>query len=115
MTRVKRGTISNKTRKKVLKQAKGYRFGRSTKEREARTAILHAGNFAFGHRRKKKRVFRALFQNQIGAASRERGVSYSKFIDLLKKKGIELNRKVLSQIAENHPNTFSRIVDQVGK
>ena len=115
MVRVKRGTTSNKTRKNVLKQVKGYRFNRSNKEREARVAIAHAGNHAFAHRRKKKNDFRRLFTVRINAALRTLGFSYSKFIDKLKKQNIELDRKVLSQIAQESPAAFERIVTQVTK
>lgn len=115
MVRVKRGTTSNKTRKNVLKQVKGYRFNRSNKEREARVAIAHAGNHAFAHRRKKKGDFRRLFTTRINAALRPLGISYSKFIDKLHKQNIELDRKVLSQIAQESPVTFERIVAQVAK
>jgi len=113
MTRVKRGTTSLKKRRNILKQVKGYRYGRSTKEREAKTAIAHAGTHAFDHRRDKKRDFRKLWQIKINAATRGLGLSYSKFIDLLKKKEIGLNRKVMADIAENNPETFEKIVNQV--
>lgn len=113
MARVKRGTTSLKTRRNVLKRVKGYRFGRSTKERQAREAIAHAGNHAFAHRRRKKGDFRRLFTVKINAALRPLGISYSKFIDALKKKNIGLDRKVLSEIAHNHPDTFKRIVENV--
>ena len=115
MVRVKRGTTSNKTRKNVLKQVKGYRFNRSNKEREARVAIAHAGNHAFAHRRKKKGDFRRLFTIRINAALKPLGVSYSKFIDMLKKQNIDLDRKVLAQIAQESPESFKRIVSQVNK
>lgn len=115
MVRVKRGTTSNKTRKNVLKQVKGYRFNRSNKEREARVAIAHAGNHAFAHRRKKKGDFRRLFTIRINAALRALGHSYSKFIDKLHKQDITLDRKVLSQIAQESPEAFKRIVSQVAK
>lgn len=113
MTRVKRGKISLKRRRNVLKQVKGYRFGRKSKERQAREAILHAGTYAFQHRRKKKREFRKLFQIKINAASRIHGISYSKFIDKLKKASIGLDRKVLAELAEKHPEIFSKIVEKV--
>ena len=90
MTRVKRGTISLKRRRNVLKQVKGYRFGRSTKERQAREAIAHAGTHAFAHRKDKKNDFRRLWQIKISAAVVPLGLSYSKFIDALKKKSIGL-------------------------
>lgn len=113
MSRVKRGTISLKRRKNVLAQTKGYRFGRSRKERQAREAIAHAGQHAFAHRRDKKSDKRALWQVRLNAALRPLGFSYSKFMGEMKKKGILLDRKVLSEIARLHPETFSRIVDQV--
>jgi len=110
MTRVKRGTISLKRRRNVLKQVKGYRFGRSTKEREANVAIRHAGEHAFGDRRKKKNDFRRLWQIQIGAAVKPFKTSYSKFIHALKEKNIGLNRKMLADMAENNKDTFEEIV-----
>ena len=113
MARVKRGTTSLKTRRNVLRQVKGYRFGRSTKERQAREAIAHAGNHAFNHRRDKKGDFRRLWNIRINAAVRNFDTSYSKFIDMLKKKEIGLNRKMLSEIAKDHPESFERIVKKV--
>lgn len=115
MTRVKRGTISAKRRRNVLKQVKGYRFGRSTKERLAKDAISHAGANAFNDRRKKKRNFRKLFQIKINAASRENGIPYSKFIDQLKKANIILDRKILANLAENKPGVFTKILESVKK
>jgi large subunit ribosomal protein L20 len=113
MTRVKRGTIANKRRKNVLAQVKGYRFGRSTKERMAKNAIAHAGTYAFAHRRDKKSDKRRIWQVQINAAVRELGMTYSKFIDALKKANIEVDRKILSDIAFSKPATFKRIFDKV--
>jgi|SRR3989344_3810648 len=113
MPRVKGGVHALKRRRKVLKQVKGYRFGRSKKERQAREAIVHAGKYAFAHRRQKKNDFRRLWNIKINAAVRPFGFSYSKFIGALKKKGIELDRKVLAQIAEFHPEVFERIVKEV--
>ena len=115
MPRVKRGVTALKRRRRVLKDAKGYRFGRSKKEIEARTALLHAGSHAFRHRREKKRDARALWQVQLNAALRPLGLSYSRFMGSLKKSKIELDRKVLSQIAEHEPETFKRIVESVSK
>jgi large subunit ribosomal protein L20 len=113
MARVKGGIIANKRRRNILKQAKGYRFGRSTKEKQAKEAILHAGVHAFRDRRRKKRTFRQLWTIKINAALRPLGLSYSKFINLLKKKEVALDRKVLAHIAEHQPETFGRIVEQV--
>ncbi|HEY4506358.1 MAG TPA: 50S ribosomal protein L20 [Candidatus Paceibacterota bacterium] len=110
MPRVKGGTTSLKKRRKVLKLAKGYRHGRSKKERQAREGILHAGVHAFAHRRDKKNDFRKLWNVKINAALRPLGYSYSKFIGILKKNNIELDRKVLADIAENKPESFERLV-----
>ena len=115
MTRVKRGTISLKRRKNVLAKVKGYRFGRSTKEREAKVAIKHAGAHAFAHRKDKKADKRALWQAKINAAVRPLGITYSRFIEALKKKNIELDRKILADIAMNHPESFKAIVELVNK
>ncbi|MEN9921687.1 MAG: ribosomal protein large subunit ribosomal protein [Candidatus Parcubacteria bacterium] len=115
MARVKRGTIANKTRKNKLKMVKGYRFGRSTKEVEANTAIRHAGKHAFNDRRKKKGNFRALWITRLNAALRPHGISYSRFIDKLHKSEINLNRKVLSELARTNPESFDRIVKQILK
>ena len=113
MVRVKRGKISLKRRKNILKLAKGYRLGRSKKERQAREAIYHAGNYAFAHRKMKKRDFRRLWQIRINAAIRKFDLSYSKFISMLKKANVGLDRKVLSQIAKEHPQVFEKIVQEV--
>jgi large subunit ribosomal protein L20 len=112
MTRVKKGVNALKTRRNILKQVKGYRFGRGTKERQANEAIAHAGTYAFAHRRDKKGDMRRLWNVRINAALRPLGHSYSKFIGALKKKNIELDRKVLADIAHNNPDTFKRIVEQ---
>jgi len=113
MSRVKRGTIANKRRRSVLKQAKGYRFGRSTKEKQAREAILHAGVHAFAARRDKKNVRRREWEVRLNAALDPMGVSYSKFIGALKKATIELDRKILSELAISSPDSFKVIVDRV--
>lgn len=113
MSRVKRGTISNKTRKNKLAMVKGYRFGRSTKESIANEAIRHAGKYALNDRRKKKGNFRRLFTIRLNAALRENGETYSKFIGKLHKANIPLNRKVLSEIAAQSPETFKRIIEGV--
>jgi|SRR3989344_729264 len=115
MARVKRGTISAKRRRNILKQVKGYRFGRSKKERIAKEAILHAGAYALAHRRKKKRDFRKLWTIKINAAVRPHGTTYSRFIDALKKNNIELDRKVLATLAEYEPAVFAEIVARATK
>jgi large subunit ribosomal protein L20 len=110
MTRVKRGTIAAKRRRNVLTKTKGMRFGRSTKEIQAKEALLHAGSHAFAHRKDKKADKRTLWQTKINASVRNFGFSYSKFIGALKKSEIGLDRKILADIAENHPATFERIM-----
>jgi large subunit ribosomal protein L20 len=113
MSRVKGNKTAHKKRKNILKLAKGYRFGRSKKFRQAKEAILHAGNHAFTHRKDKKGDFRRLWTIKINAAVRPFELSYSKFIDLLTKKNIGLDRKILADLAENNPETFERIVNEV--
>ncbi|OGG44750.1 50S ribosomal protein L20 [Candidatus Kaiserbacteria bacterium RIFCSPHIGHO2_01_FULL_50_13] len=113
MSRVKRGTTAMKRRRNILRQVKGYRFGRSTKQRVAREAIFHAGVHAFRHRRAKKRDARQLWTLRLNAAARENGLSYSKLIDVLKKKGVALDRKVLSTLAKDHPGVFARVVKKL--
>jgi len=113
MTRVKRGTIKNKHRKNILAQTKGFRFGRSTKKAQAKDALRHAGAYSFAHRKDKKADARSLWTTRINAAIRPFEMSYSRFIDGLKKKSIELDRKILSDIAENNPETFARIVKSI--
>jgi large subunit ribosomal protein L20 len=110
MTRVKRGVIKNKKRKNVLAQTKGFRFGRSTKEAQAKDALMHAGAYAFAHRKDKKANARSLWTTRINAAIRPFDMSYSKFIDKLKKKNIGIDRKILSDLAQKNPETFARIV-----
>lgn len=111
MTRVKGGIIAAKRRRNVLKLVKGYRFGRSTKEKQAKEAINHAGVHAFAHRRDKKNDFRRLWQVRINAAVRNLGTSYSQVMGGLKKKNIELNRKMLADLAENNPETFKKVIE----
>lgn len=113
MARVKKGQNALKTRKNVLKQVKGYRFGRSKKERMAYEAIVHAGTYAFAHRRDKKGDFRKLWNVRINSVLNEKGLSYSKFIGSLKKNNVALNRKMLSEIAASKPETFSRLISKV--
>lgn len=113
MSRVKRGTVKNKSRKNTLAQVKGYRFGRSTKKAQATEAIAHAGAHAFAHRRDKKSNFRRLWNVKINAEVRKHDLSYSRFMDLLNKKGITLNRKMLAEMAEHAPESFERVVNTV--
>lgn len=110
MTRVKRGVAANHRRSRLLKHTKGFLWTRKSKLRQAKEALLHAWSFQFADRKKKKRNFRRLWQIKIGAAAKESGTSYSKFIDQLKKAHIELDRKILADIAEHHPEIFQQIL-----
>jgi large subunit ribosomal protein L20 len=111
MTRVKKATNALKTRRNVLRKVKGYRFGRSTKERQATEAIMHAGVYAFAHRRDKKTDARQLWNVKISYALKGMGLSYSKLIGGLKKKNIMLDRKILATLATENPETFKKVVD----
>lgn len=111
MTRVKRGTTSLKRRRKVLKYVKGFKWGAKSKERQARERLLHAWSHAFKDRKRKKREFRRLWQIKINAASRESGISYSKFMAALKKAKIGLDRKMLAELAEHRPEAFKKAVE----
>ncbi|HEV7449606.1 MAG TPA: 50S ribosomal protein L20 [Candidatus Paceibacterota bacterium] len=115
MARVKGGVKSNKRRKNILAMTKGYRFGRSTKKRQAREAIFHAGKNAFAHRRDKKNDFRRLWAVRINGALDAMGseVSYSRLIGALGKKKMLINRKMLSELALKSPDSFARLVKQV--
>ena len=110
MTRVKKGVHALKRRRSVLKQTKGFRHGRSTKERQAKDALLHAGSYSFAHRKDKKSHNRKLWNIKINAGARKLGMSYSKLIGALKKNKIELDRKILSGLAEHNPKTFERVL-----
>ncbi len=110
MTRVKKGVHALKRRRSILKQTKGFRHGRSTKERQAKEALLHAGAYAFAHRRDKKSHNRKLWNIKINAGAREQGLSYSKLIGGLKKSNIMLDRKILADLAQNNPETFSKVL-----
>jgi len=110
MPRVKRGKISLKRREKILKYTKGYKWSRKSKERAAKEALIHAWTHAYRDRRVKKRTARALWQIQLNAAVRQYGLNYSKFINGLKKAKIELDRKVLSELARNHQEVFKEII-----
>jgi large subunit ribosomal protein L20 len=112
MARVKRGTIAHKRRKHLLEHAKGFRWGRKSKFRIAKDAVYHAWEYAYQGRKNKKRSFRGLWQTQIGAAVKENGISYSKFIAALKKNKIEVDRKILASLAQKHPEIFKEIIER---
>ncbi len=113
MPRVKRGKGHLKSRKNLLKQTKGYLQGRKSKIKLAKTAVRKAGAYAFRDRRTKKRTARSLWQIKINAGCRLNNSSYSKFIGGLKKNKIELDRKILAELAEKNPEIFSEIVKMV--
>lgn len=113
MPRVKRGVTARARHKKVLVQAKGYRGRRKNVYRIAKQAVMRAGQYAYRDRRNKKRVFRALWITRINAATRELGMTYSVFINGLKKASIELDRKVLADMAVMDKPAFAAIVNQV--
>ena len=113
MARVKKAVNALKTRRNILRAAKGYRFGRSTKERMANEALVHAGAYSFAHRRDKKGDRRRLNITKVNAALDAKGLSYSKFMGIMKKKNILVDRKILADLAENNPETFDRVVEQV--
>lgn len=115
MARVKRGTIHTKRRANILRQARGFRGRRKSHLREARQALIKAGQYAFRDRRKKKAEFRAFWHVQLSAAAKQHGLSYSRFMYLLKQHDILLNRKMLSLLANEHPDIFRVIVDRVRK
>lgn len=110
MARVKRGIAAHKRRKNLLKHAKGFKYARSKKYRAAKEAMLHAWSHSYRGRKQKKRDFRRLWQIKINAACRAHGLSYSQFINQLKKNNIELDRKILADLAEKEPKVFSEVL-----
>lgn len=113
MARVKRGVTSHKRHKKVRELTKGHVGGRSKLVKEAKTSLLHAGQYAYAGRKLRKRDMRALWITQLGIAVRNEGISYSKFINLLNSKNIKLDRKILAELAVNKPVDFKKIVAEV--
>lgn len=113
MTRVKRGVAAHKRREKLLRHAKGFRWGRKSKERLAREALLHAWSHQFRGRKLKKREFRRLWNIKINAGARQHGMSYSHFIAALKKKNVALDRRMLAYLAEHEPAVFEKIAAAV--
>ena len=110
MARVKNGAVTKARHKKVLKQAKGYFGSKHRLYKSAKEQLMHSGQYAFRDRRQKKRDFRKLWITRINAACRENEISYSRFIEGLTKAGVEINRKMLSEIAINDPKAFSELV-----
>ncbi len=113
MTRVKRGVRANKKRKNVLQHVKGFRWGRKSKFRLAKEALAHAWTYSFRDRKAKKRNFKKLWQIKVNSGVRPEGISYSHFISLLRKRGVTLNRKILAELAEHHPQIFKKVVEFV--
>lgn len=115
MARVKRGTQSKKRHKNLLARTKGYLHGRKSLVKIARQASVRAMHNAFRDRRTKKRAFRALWIVRLNAALHEHELTYSKFIPMLSRAKITLNRKVLSELAVQHPDEFSKVVETAKK
>ncbi len=113
--RVKRGTTTRKRHKKLLKTTKGYRHGRKSLVRMAHQASLKAGKYAYRDRKNKKRTFRGLWIIKINAACKQLGITYSVFMNKLQKNKIELDRKILADLAENNFEEFKKIVEKVRK
>ncbi len=112
MTRIKRGTNKKRSHKKILNLAKGHRGSRSKLFRQANESVLHALMYNYIHNKTKKRNFRRLWNVRINAAAREHGISYSVFMSGLKKSGIEIDRKTLSDMAINEPVGFEQLVEK---
>ena len=112
MTRVKRGVVARRRHKKILKQAKGYYGARSRVFRVAKQAVIKAGQYAYRDRRQRKRQFRQLWIARINAGARQNGLSYSKFINGLKKATVEIDRKVLADLAVNEKAAFAALVEK---
>ena len=113
MSRVKRGTQSKKHKKHLLKHAKGFQYGRKSKFKLAKDALRHAWTYAYRDRKVKKRTFRNLWNLQINSLARENGITYSRLINGLKTKKIELDRKILSELANEHPEIFKQIIEEI--
>lgn len=113
MPRVKRGTQHVKRRKSLLEKTKGMMWRRKSSIKLARTAVLKAGVNAYRDRRNKKRSFRRLFQVRINATVRPFGLSYSRFMDALKKADIEMDRKTLSTLGKDYPSVFEKVVNKI--
>jgi len=112
MTRVKRGQSATRKRRAVLKQTKGFRWSRKSKERAAKEALLHALSRAFRGRKEKKRNFREAWQMKINAAARLNGTNYSSLIHGLKVANVKLDRKILADLAEHEPKIFAKVVEK---
>ena len=112
MARIKRGPVSHRRRESILKKTKGFRWGRKAKVRLAKDALRHAWEYSFRDRKAKKRTFRQDWQRTLSGALQGEGITYSRFINALKKHNIELNRKILSQLVQENPEAFRKIVEK---
>jgi len=115
MVRIKRGVAAKKHKKNIFKQTKGFRWGRKNRLKLAKEALLHALSYAFRDRKTRKREKRRLWQVQINAGVRALGLTYSKFINLLLKKNIQIDRKILAKLAQDKPEIFEKIVEEAKK
>lgn len=115
MPRVKRGVTSHRRHKKILKMAKGYRGSKSKLYRVANEQVMKSGQYAYIHRKLKKRDFRKLWIARINAAARDNGISYSKMVHGLKVAGVDINRKVLSELAISDPQGFTQLAELAKK
>ena len=115
MSRIKRAVQARKHRKNLMKHAKGFKYGRKSKFKLAKEALSHAWTYAYRDGKVKKRSFRNLWNLQINALARQNGITYSRLINGLKNNKIELDRKVLSELAKEHPDIFIKILEEVKK
>ncbi|MDP3974913.1 MAG: 50S ribosomal protein L20 [Candidatus Jorgensenbacteria bacterium] len=113
MTRVTRGKTAHKKRERLLKHTKGFKWGRKSKERLAKEALLHAWSRSFRGRKEKKRNFRSLWSVRVNAGARAEGMKYSTLMAALRKKGVKLDRKILAELAKDHPAVFKKVVEFV--
>lgn len=113
MSRIKRAVQARKHRKHLMKHTKGFKYGRKSKFKLAKDALRHAWTYAYRDRKVKKRTFRNLWSLQINALARENGITYSRFIAALKKNKVELDRKVLAELAGQYPEVFIRVIEEV--
>ena len=114
MPRVKRGPLTRRRHKKILKQAKGFVGGRSRLIKTAKETLMRAGNYAYCHRRLRKRDFRRLWIARINAAARFNGLNYSRLINAMKKADIQVNRKMLAEMAVSDPEGFQAVMAEAG-
>lgn len=115
MTRVKKGVTARARHKRLLNEAEGYRGARRKLYKTAKEAVMHAGAYAFAHRKERKGDFRRLWIARLSAALNDSELNYSRFVASLKKNNIELDRKVLSDLAYSEPQTFQEVVKQASK